>query len=439
MKYLLYIASAFLALSVSRAGAEEAAVDAIGDETVAAFFQSFAAACERDGGALWGVTLCGPFLVYDEADGVVYANAPDRGGVLQSRETYWRGEVSPDNAPPYTNTAAEWSGVRWATLRIEDIEDPDGAVRLALHESFHRIQPQLNQPSAAADLPSHLDTEQGRALLRAEMRALRAALETASAGKKKTARRHLRNASAFRSMRYRLFADAAAQERALEVNEGLAEYTGWRAAADDLNFAAIAARLQEKESEKSYIRSFAYWTGPAYGLLFDYLKADWRPRFSEAQTSFLSIAEAAAGAAGPSEDVAYESLPGAYPEYALKEVYAEEAAFAKEIAARKADYIARFVEGGRLVVPLNMVNFDPQTVMSLDDYGQVYGTLSTDGPWGAVSTKSGALVVWKEHKIYLDRRDVDGPPPWTTDVWTLSINDGWTLRDDGRDLIVEKK
>lgn len=438
MKRALGFALTILLTLAASAMAEEPAVGKADDAKVAAFFDSYAAACEREGGQLWGVSLCGPFLVYDQKNKIVYANTADSGGILQQHGSFWRGVAPADNEPPYSNTSAEWSGVRWATLRIDDLDDPVSSLRLSLHESYHRVQPQLNHAYENTDLPGHLDSEQGRALLRAELRALRAGLEAAAADKKGAARRHLRDAAKFRLMRYRLFDTAAERERSLEIHEGLAEYTGWRAAEESPNFAAIAAQLEKKDSEKSYMRSFAYWTGPGYGFLFDYLKADWRGQFTNPEASFLTIAKDTVGGVKLPKRATYESLAKKFPEYGVEAIYAEEAAIAKETAARKADYVARFVEGRRLIVPVAQITFDPRTVMSLDPYGQVYGTLSTSGPWGSVSTKSGGLVSWKDQKVYLDRREVEGPSPWTTDVWTLSISDGWTLRDDGRDLIVEE-
>ena len=74
-----------------------------------------------------------------------------------------------------------------------------------------------------------------------------------------------------RAERYRLFPEAAAQEQALEFNEGLAEYTGVRVGnptpAQQLQ--AALRDLSGHVEDRSFVRSFAYATGPAYGLLLD--------------------------------------------------------------------------------------------------------------------------------------------------------------------------
>ncbi len=64
------------------------------------------------------------------------------------------------------------------------------------------------------------------------------------------------------------------------MNEGLAEYTG-------VALSGAAARLvlrdlEDGAAKASFTRSFAYATGPAYGLLLDKYKAGWRDRVKAA-------------------------------------------------------------------------------------------------------------------------------------------------------------
>src|SRR6185436_19386718 len=82
----------------------------------------------------------------------------------------------------------------------------------------------------------------------------------------------------FRQRRHALFPAAAAAERALENNEGLAEYTGGvlsgRTPEQVHRWAADA--LQAAEQKDTFVRSFAYASGPAYALLLDALDPSWR-------------------------------------------------------------------------------------------------------------------------------------------------------------------
>jgi hypothetical protein len=60
----------------------------------------------------------------------------------------------------------------------------------------------------------------------------------------------------------------------------LAEYTGAKIglAATGLSDKRLTAELADYETRASYVRSFAYATGPAIGLLLDRYASDWRTR-----------------------------------------------------------------------------------------------------------------------------------------------------------------
>ena len=82
----------------------------------------------------------------------------------------------------------------------------------------------------------------------------------------------------FRQERRRLFPKAAAAENALELNEGLAEYTGARLGLrlPEQRLAYATYALARQLDAPSFVRSFAYASGPAYGLLLDEALPDWR-------------------------------------------------------------------------------------------------------------------------------------------------------------------
>jgi hypothetical protein len=116
----------------------------------------------------------------------------------------------------------------------------------------------------------------GRYWLRLEWRALVRALATSGA----TQRAAIRDALAFRSERHSLAPRAAERERVLEINEGLAQYTATviaAAATEQARRDAIDGLLQGSEAE-SLVRTFAYASGPAHGLLPDAHAPGWTRR-----------------------------------------------------------------------------------------------------------------------------------------------------------------
>src|SRR5213080_2217772 len=98
-------------------------------------------------------------------------------------------------------------------------------------------------------------------------------------GSKEERKRDVADALYFRNYRRSLFPAADAKEDALEMNEGMAEYTGFKlsTSSPEEYAVAVAAWLRAAPTRTpSYGRSFAYTSGPAYGGLLDTASKDWR-------------------------------------------------------------------------------------------------------------------------------------------------------------------
>lgn len=376
--------------------------------------------CERDGGALWGRSLCGPIMIVDPADRRVIANRADPGGVLTAGNGAWTGEL-PAGAM-MANTRVEWSGETWTQLLWPLPLEPALLRVFLVHEMFHRIQPGLGLARGEAG-NRHLDGLEGRYLLQLEWRALARAL---MADQVDARRAHVADALAFRQQRRRLFPDAAADEAALEINEGLAEYTGVRAglAQDEARRAYAVYALARFLDAPSFVRSFAYASGPAYGLLLDGADPDWRGRLG-AQADLGELL-AAALRIGPDAAAQLAAAERRYdPDRSLRT--AEEAR-ERERLARLAAWRATLVDGPVLDLPLAKPSFqfNPQTLAALDGVGTVYPTLRLGDAWGELVVEGGAALLHADRK----RASV----AWTGDGsglsgegWTLSLAPGWKL------------
>ena len=81
----------------------------------------------------------------------------------------------------------------------------------------------------------------------------------------------------FRAARHAQAGETGAeQERALELNEGLAEYTGVKLSGAVDPHRDVAATLRAAEQADAFSRMFAYASGPAYGLLLEDAAPGWR-------------------------------------------------------------------------------------------------------------------------------------------------------------------
>jgi len=391
------------------------------DPAIAAYvFQQAREICQADAGQLWGRSLCGPIMIVDPRDRGMVANQADAEGVLSPT-----GEVHAGTLPAgvmVANTAIDWAGERWTQLMWPVSADPDMLRAMVVHELFHRIQPELGLRVPEGD-NAHLDTLEGRYLLQMEWRALARALMALDA---QARRGHVADALAFRQERRRLFPKAAAAENALELNEGLAEYTGARLGLrlPEQRLAYATYALARQLDAPSFVRSFAYASGPAYGLLLDEALPDWR-RGLGGDTD-LGALLAQAWRIGPARPGEVATRSRRYdPDGSLR--LAEERRDA-ERQARLAAWRASLVDGPVIVLPLKRtrMQMNPQTLVPLDDIGTVYPVLRLADEWGELVVEGGAALV-----ANAPRRAVVAVPRGgdllAGDGWTLHLAPGWKL------------
>lgn len=233
------------------------------------YFDEAEQICRADSGKLWGVSLCAPMLFVDRKTRLIVANKSDAENRLTKEGNVFTGRL-PERVN-IANTATDWSGTRWAMIVWPLPENEFERRSLLAHESWHRIQDTLKLPGSMP-ANSHLDSMQGRLWLQLEWRALAAALTTKGEQRQAAAK----NALTFRAHRRMLFPQADAEERALEMNEGLAEYTGVKLSGRPNLAQYAASQLKEAEGKETFVRSFAYASGTAYGILLDEAGAAWR-------------------------------------------------------------------------------------------------------------------------------------------------------------------
>ncbi|WP_082586147.1 MULTISPECIES: hypothetical protein [unclassified Lysobacter] len=385
--------------------------------------------CRRDGGNLWGQSLCGPILLVDYTDRSVVANVADAQGKLIASGKVFTGTL-PESVI-IANTPTEWSGVRWTQLLWPLPTEEAKRHVLLSHELFHRIQPALKLTRDEVG-NQHLDTLEGRYLLQLEWRALAQALKAPTPAERRAA---VSDAQLFRHERYRLFPQASVEEGHLEINEGVPEYTGVRLGLTDpqARIAFAEYDLSAFVQAPTFVRSFAYATGPAYGLLLDEHDPAWRGKLGAGQRldQLLSLAMQL-----PAPDfAALKTRAARYDDGTLRS--SEES---RDSQKRKhlAELKTRLVDGPVLIVPLKKTNrqFNPQTLQPLGELGMVYPTLRLTGEWGALQVESGGALLTQTQATV----STDGVNPSATegDGWRLDLKPGWSVRPGDRagDLIV---
>ena len=394
------------------------------------------AACRLDSAHTWGRSLCGPLALVDRESRLAIGNrAPARGAHLPLGDGLAAAVLPPDVG--IANTSFDWHGEAWAMVVLPLPADRFARTALLVHESWHREQPALGL--AGPDRQSaHLDERDGRYWLRLELRALAAAVEALaprgdSAARDAAVRRHAGDALLFRARRHALVPGADTLEAALEITEGLAEYTGVRLALalTGESPARAAQVVRGGERRASYVRSFAYATGPGLGLLLDRLRPAWRGEVRASRT--LAPLLAASLGWRPPRDLA-RAADARARHYDGAELAAEEDARHRARAERLAAYRARFLEQPVLVLRQQGVNrsFDPNALVPFGALGTVYPTGTFMAPWGRLHvTEGGALLAADFSELRVAAPAAAAPAPDRTIAgpgWTLTLADGWTLR-----------
>jgi hypothetical protein len=432
-------AFAFAAVAVLAALPALPARAAIDPTKARAVFEEAARLCGRDGGRLWHHSLCGPILLVDWTDNTAVASQADANGVLKPAGPVFVGTLPPDFV--IASTPIEWSGKRWTELLWPVPDDVAHRHVMLSHELFHRAQVELGmQQRDGGNL--HLDTLEGRILLQMEWHALASAL---SAPDQRAREAAISDVLLFRHERYRLFPDARAEERALELNEGVAEYTGVRVG---LPTAAEreAYALRDLESylqSPTFVRSFAYATGPAWGLLLDQADPAWRDKLAAAMK-------------GPNPPGLDQLLQAALklPEPDAATVKAREADYdatlrPRELArdqakqAHLAELKGKLVDGPVLRLPLEgrhaSYQFNPQTLEALDAGHVVYPTMKLSADWGSLSVEQGALLDKAMTVAAVTAAGVSSDHLQGTG-WRLTLAKGWSVAPGERegDFVVRR-
>jgi hypothetical protein len=357
------------------------------------------AMCARDAGRMWGISICGPTMIVDRQTRAVVSN-----------------QYGPAVLPTgigIANTAVVIEGKRWTMVVGPLPEDAFARKMLLAHESFHGVQAKIGFP-VTGPANTHLDSVEGRYWLQLEWRALAKAL--------RGDREAVRDALTFRAKRRSLLPSASNDERELEMHEGLAEYTGAAFAEPDIAKRAphLIDKLHDAETTPTFVRSFAYASGPAWGTLIEMKRPRWT-RAAKASDDLGNLAADAWHVAAASDAEARAvSYDGA------KLLIAERERDTRKQAMLR-DFRARFIDGAHLTIPLKNMSFefDPNAAQPFEALGTVYPALTARDDWGTIVVHKGGAMIssnWTSLIVPTEARD----------DYTLTLHDSWNIAPGAR-------
>ncbi|MFT3878090.1 MAG: alpha/beta hydrolase [Gemmatales bacterium] len=392
------------------------------DKAIAAqYFDEAKKLWKEDGGQLWGKSLSGAMLFVDPKTRDVVANQADAEGLLKPEGSVFVGKL-PTNIF-IANYARSWAGVKWVIIIWPLPEDRASRSVLMMHESWHRIQNEVGLPAASPNL-NHLDQMKARYWLQLEWRALTAALLKTNQER----RLAIEDALLFRRQRHILYPNDSAPEMSLEMNEGMAEYSGIKlsgmSAGEQQLYAA--KKLEEQPAQVgSFLRTFAYLSGPPYGLLLDARDDQWR-KSAKPDTNLGLLLSRAYDMKLPT--LTESELELRAERYQSKQLKAKEEEREKLRLLEVAKAKVRYVDGPVLILPLVKMqySFTYANLIPIDGIGIVYPTMHITDEWGALDATKGAL-------LGSDFKTARVPAPTSKDDaiagdgWKLTLKPGWRL------------
>ncbi|WP_292010121.1 hypothetical protein [Chryseobacterium sp.] len=397
----------------------------ISQDSISLFFSEIKEASNRNI-QLWNKNLYGPILLIDPETRKFFANEPDAEGTLEPHGNFYSG-VFPDNIN-IANTAIDWKGKSWAMIMLPLPKNKEDRINLLAHESFHSIQPSLGFVFSNSD-NNHLDQKGGRIYLRLELEALKKAVQASS---EKELHQHLTNAFTFRKYRHSLYGNSDTAENLLELNEGLAEFTGAMLSGRNKVQAtsSFIKGIDHFFNNPTFVRSFAYYTIPAYGYLLYNKDKNWNKNITD-KTDLTDYFIKAFEVKIPAD--LKKTAENLSSRYNGKVINKEEEAREEKIKKLIADYKLKFIDQPHFELKFvkMSISFDPRNIIPIENKGTVYPNIRVTDKWGILTVEKGALMSPDWDKISVSSPVKTEGKKISGEGWILDLADNYTIEKDG--------
>ena len=397
-------------------------------EKAAPCFENLKKVSDADKGKLWGKTLYGPTMFVDVQTRNLVANQQNKENSFEQKGDLFFGQLPEDII--IANTSISYCGEDWTCVIWDDSRDLLTSTQLLIHESLHRIQDEIGLPSCGSS-NQHLDETEGELLLKLELGILKDLLQNDS----KDLTKGLRDAMTVRKYRQTLFPNG--NENQFECHEGMAEYTAFKLLPLDNDNEAIrkglvAAAITKGMDGSGFGNSFAYLTGPAYGLLIDEMIPDWRNGIRSGKT-IPDVISTKVAIPDTIDNAEIERISACYglTEYLNKERNRLEARDKEDAELR-----ARFSESKWLVIPNDNINFGfnpSERLVAYDTIGVICNTMQLRGSFGTLEVGNGIMRThnWSSFIIPYSEDHCDAK---------ISLNPGYAIEPvDEKSFTIVKK
>jgi len=376
----------------------------------------------------WDLDLYGPILIVNPSSKEVYANLPDTFGILKAENGIYKGTLP--KGILVGNISTEWGGRTWAMIMSIFISDSKrDRIDLFSHELFHRVQSELGFKRINDGNNQHLDSENGRIFLRLELNALLRSLKVTNEEK---ANYHILNALKFRNYRYQLFSNAYVSESTIEINEGVASYTGkvHRGLNHHEVFELMQVKISEFLKQPSYVQLFAYQTIPCYGFVLARKNKYWNKKVTS-KTNLTDYMNNIFSYKKSNLDEMYINSIG--KEYGIDTIKLQEIKRSQLIQKKIKEYKTKFLKQSHFTIPFEKkrVYYDTRYIVTIENFGFVYPTFKATDNWGDLEVNDvGGLLNQDRSSVTITLPTTINKDKINGDGWTLNLKKGYELSKD---------
>lgn len=406
---------------------------------------------EKDNGKLWGHQIWNNNIIVIDYDNTIYSLTKLSDSQTDDDTLHYK--TMEPNTLVFVNTTQQYEGKEYATVLSNYLKDKSSTI---IHELFHLLQFKFKKFNG--DAIAYLDETNARILLRLEYEALRNALKAINENKgADNVKNYLKDAVTFRKERQKQYSKYLNAELEIETLEGLANYTGFVLSAFENKYEKTISEITQREEAETYTRPFPYATGPAYGLIFDYLNVNWKNgldkiyNFAEIYETLISKSKL---------KISKKTLDQAKSRNNFEEINKQETAREERQNKLIAFYTDLLINKPTLKVSITDFDnygrsFNMNGTLTLKDKGIVYSSIrgrdKSDGKnFGNFSTIEGKDELGKSGILsYEENRITYFVFPLPTDItdtkiigefYEIELNPNWKLvkKNDGNMEIVKK-
>jgi hypothetical protein len=392
-------------------------------EKAAKYFREVETICNNDAGKLWGKNLYGPLMFVDRQSRKIFANQPDKEGLLKGKDGVYTGDYPKERI--IFNIAIDFGGITYAMAPLPPREDEYQIKAAALHGLFHCFQKSSGiEPSRFNT--KNMDEKEARLWLKLEWRALKNAIN--NAGEQRV--QAIRDALIFRGTRREIFPQFTIDENKFEDYEGLTTFTYTLLCTTSMEDtrSKLLESLDRIYKFQSYARSYGLISGGLYGFLVYEKGFD----FKKIQNDSVDLGNIAKELYNIQLPVVKRDVAGSLAlNYDVQSINTEEEQRLAEIKDRHKKQLATFTDKPIVFMELESPYFDfePEDIRSLDTLGTIYTAIRVSDNWGKLTVdKGGCLISYNLKYLRITAKNfTESKNHYYGDGWHLILNDDWEM------------